>query len=45
VRVTEKDMCMLQEELEEQRHIKALKAEYELIAKEINQYESQESIS
>ena len=39
-----KEMSFLQRELEEQRSLKALKADYEMLAKEINVYESQEVI-
>ena len=35
-----KEMTFLQRELEEQRSLKALKAEFEMLAKEINVYES-----
>ncbi len=38
-------MTFLQRELEEQRSLKALKAEFEMLAKEINVYESQEVVS
>ena len=37
---SQREMISLQRELEEQRSLKALKAEYEMLAKEINVYES-----
>ncbi len=39
-----KEMTFLQRELEEQRSLKALKAEYEMLAREINVFESQEIV-
>ena len=39
-----KEMAFLQKELEEQRNLKAIKADYEMLAREINVYESQEIV-
>ena len=44
MKYTESEMIALQQELEEQRVLKSLKAEYEDIAKAIMQYESQGAI-
>ena len=44
MRQTEREMAGLQQELEEQRALKSLKAEYEAIAKEIMAFEPQQVI-
>lgn len=44
IETSQRDMTNLQRELDEQRKLKAMKAEYEMVAKQINQYQPQEFV-